>query len=58
MAATSTMPAIQMRDEVDTLTGPEKVAVMLLTLGEEQAGPLLERMDDSEVRIVDRKSVV
>ncbi|MEM7741544.1 MAG: flagellar motor switch protein FliG [Pseudomonadota bacterium] len=54
MAATSTMPAIQMRDEVDTLTGPEKVAVMLLTLGEEQAGPLLERMDDSEVRIVTR----
>ncbi len=54
MSGSSAMPALQMRDQIDALTGPEKVAVMLLTLGEDQAGPLLERMDDSEVRIVTR----
>lgn len=48
------MPSVRIRDDVDTLSGPERVAVMLLTLGEEQAGPLLERMDDSEVRIITR----
>ncbi|MEM9809896.1 MAG: flagellar motor switch protein FliG [Pseudomonadota bacterium] len=48
------MPSVKIRNEVDALSGPEKVAVMLLTLGEDQAGPLLERMDDSEVRIITR----
>ncbi|MCQ8185528.1 flagellar motor switch protein FliG [Parvularcula maris] len=48
------MPTVKIRNDVDALSGPEKVAVMLLTLGEEQAGPLLERMDDSEVRIITR----
>lgn len=48
------MPSVRIRDDVDTLSGPERVAVMLLTLGEEQAGPLLERMDDNEVRIITR----
>lgn len=48
------MPSVKIRSEVDALSGPEKVAVMLLTLGEEQAGPLLERMEDSEVRIITR----
>ncbi len=48
------MPTVKIRNEVSALTGPEKVAVMLLTLGEDQAGPLLERMDDSEVRIITR----
>ena len=48
------MPSVKIRHAVDDLTGPEKVAVMLLTLGEDQAGPLLERMEDSEVRIITR----
>ena len=33
-----------------SLSGPEKAAVLLLALGEDRAGPLLERFDDEEVR--------
>jgi len=33
-----------------SLSGPEKAAVMMLALGEERAGPLLERLDDEEIR--------
>ncbi len=33
-----------------SLSGPEKAAVMMLALGEERAGPLLERLDSEEIR--------
>lgn len=33
-----------------SLSGPEKAAVMVLSLGEEKAGPLLERLDSEEIR--------
>jgi flagellar motor switch protein FliG len=33
-----------------SLSGPEKAAVMMLALGEERAGPLLQRLDSEEVR--------
>ena len=33
-----------------SLSGPEKAAVLVLSLGEERAGPLLERMDSAEIR--------
>jgi len=33
-----------------SLSGPEKAAVMVLSLGEERAGPLLERLDSEEIR--------
>ncbi|MDD9903447.1 MAG: flagellar motor switch protein FliG [Rhodospirillaceae bacterium] len=33
-----------------SLSGPEKAAVMMLALGEERAGPILERFDTEEVR--------
>jgi flagellar motor switch protein FliG len=48
------MPTVKIREEYASLTGPEKAAVMLLTLGEAKAAPLLERMEESEVRMVSR----
>lgn len=48
------MPTVKIRDSYETLSGPEKTAIMLLTLGDERAGPILERLDESEVRIVTR----
>ena len=33
-----------------SLSGPEKAAVMMLALGEDRAGPLLERFDEEEIR--------
>ena len=33
-----------------SLNGSEKAAVMMLALGEDRAGPLLERFDDEEIR--------
>jgi len=33
-----------------SLSGPEKAAVMMLALGEDRAGPLLERFDTEEIR--------
>ena len=33
-----------------SLNGSEKAAVLMLALGEERAGPLLERFDDEEIR--------
>jgi flagellar motor switch protein FliG len=48
------MPNVRIRRSYDALTGPEKAAIMLLTLGEDRAAPLLERMEESEVRIISR----
>ncbi len=48
------MPTVKIRDSYESLTGPEKTAIMLLTLGEDRAAPILERLDESEVRIVTR----
>ena len=48
------MPTVKIRDNYESLSGPEKAAIMLLTLGDERAAPILERMDESEVRIVTR----
>jgi flagellar motor switch protein FliG len=33
-----------------SLSGPEKAAVLILALGEERAGPLLQRLDSEEIR--------
>jgi len=38
------------RNSNRSLGGPEKAAVLILSLGEERAGPLLERLDSEEVR--------
>ncbi len=48
------MPNVRIRREFESLSGPEKVAIMLLTLGEDRAAPLLERMEESEVRMISR----
>ncbi len=48
------MPTVKIREDYNSLSGPEKAAIMLLTLGEAKSAPLLERLDESEVRIVTR----
>ncbi|GAK32313.1 MULTISPECIES: flagellar motor switch protein FliG [unclassified Iodidimonas] len=42
------------RDNYVALTGPEKASIMFLALGEKRAAPLLERLDEDEIRIVTR----
>jgi flagellar motor switch protein FliG len=37
---------MRVRDDYRTLTGPEKAAIFLLSLGEEQMGKLFTIMDD------------
>jgi flagellar motor switch protein FliG len=39
----------------DKLSGPDKVALLLLSLGEHQAAELLKRLDDQEVQILGQK---
>jgi len=39
----------------DKLSGPDKVALLLLSLGEHQAAELLKRLDDLEVQILGQK---
>ena len=40
------------RDDVKALTGPERAAVLLLTLGEEHGAPIWTSLDDDEVKEV------
>ncbi|MEM1103032.1 MAG: flagellar motor switch protein FliG [Pseudomonadota bacterium] len=46
--------AMKLRDSYAGLNGSEKAAVMLLTLGEDRASPILERLEENEVRLVSR----
>ena len=41
---------MKIRDEYSKLTGPEKAAIMILSLGEEHASKLFSHMDDEEIR--------
>ena len=41
---------MRVRDDFRTLTGPEKAAILMLALGEEQMGKLFTLMDDEEIK--------
>lgn len=40
---------MRVREDYRTLTGPEKAAILLLALGEEQTAKLFQQMDDEEI---------
>jgi len=40
----------RVKDDYRNLTGPQKAAIFMLALSEEQAGKLFEMMDDEEIR--------
>ena len=42
--------AIRIREDFRSLTGPEKAAILMLSLGEEHAARLFTLMDDDEIR--------
>ncbi len=42
--------ASRVREDYRSLTGPEKAAIFLLSLGEEHAAKLFQHMDDEEIR--------
>ena len=42
--------ALRVREDYRTLTGPEKAAIMMLSLGEEHAAKLFQHMDDEEIK--------
>ena len=42
--------AIRVREEIRTLTGPEKAAILMLALGEEHTARLFSLMDDEEIK--------
>jgi flagellar motor switch protein FliG len=48
------MASHKMRDNYQSLSGPEKAAVVFLILGEEQGSKLMERLDEEEIRNVSR----
>lgn len=48
------MPIARIRDDYKSLNGADKAAIMLLTLGEDRAAPIMERMEENEVRAVSR----
>jgi flagellar motor switch protein FliG len=39
-----------MSDDYESLTGPQKAGLFLLSIGPEQSASLFERMDDEEIR--------
>ena len=41
--------SIRVREDYRSLTGPEKAAILLLSLGEEQTSKIFEHMDDDEI---------
>ncbi len=41
--------AIRIREDYRTLTGPEKAAILMLSLGEDQTAKIFEHMDDDEI---------
>src|SRR6185436_10462765 len=40
----------RVKEDYRSLTGPQKAAIMMLSLGEEQAGKLFAMMEDDEIR--------
>ncbi len=42
--------AMRVREDYRTLTGPEKAAIMVLSLGEEHAAKLFQHMDNEEIK--------
>ena len=40
---------MRVREDYRTLSGPEKAAILMLSLGEEQAAKIFEHMDDEEI---------
>ena len=40
------------KDDYRALSGPQKAAIFMLSLGQEQSGVLFERMDDEEIRVL------
>ncbi len=40
----------RMRDDFRSLHGPQKVAIFMLSIGQDKSAPLFERMDDEEIR--------
>lgn len=40
---------MRVREDYRTLTGPEKAAILMLSLGEDQTAKLFEQMDDDEI---------
>ncbi len=50
MVARSAKGTVLVIDDVRNLSGPEKAAVVLLSLGEEHGQPLWEMLDDEEIR--------
>ena len=42
--------AMQVREDYRTLTGPEKAAILMLSLGEEHVAKLFQHMDDEEIK--------
>ncbi|MGB0719623.1 MAG: flagellar motor switch protein FliG [Bdellovibrionales bacterium] len=43
------MSSVRTRDDYRSLTGPEKAAILLLSLGEDQTASLFQHMDDEEI---------
>ncbi len=41
--------SVRMREDYRALTGPEKAAILLLSLGEDQTAKVFENMDDDEI---------
>jgi len=44
------MPAVRVREDVRSLSGPEKAAVLILSLGEEYAARVFAHMNDEEIK--------
>ena len=47
----------RVKDDYRSLTGQEKAAIFMLSLGEEHSGKLFEMMDDEEIREMSRTSI-
>ena len=40
----------RMKDDYRSLSGPQKAAIFMLSLGQKHSAKLFERMDDEEIR--------
>ncbi|GAK45261.1 flagellar motor switch protein [Tepidicaulis marinus] len=45
---------IRLREDVTSLTGPERAAVILFALGKDRGAKLMEQLDEDEIRMVSR----
>ena len=43
---------MRIREDYRGITGPEKAGILLMSLGEEQAGKLFSMLDDEEIKEV------